>query len=319
MMGERKFGTMQRLTRGRNAGQPRQDPHSAPAMMGLFEEDATPAQGKAVIFSAKLQRRARPFSRKRGWIGCSAKSSHGARLTLWPRTADESAQFHERRVMSAGIVARQELRGGGPEQLASGARVDRHLQVEDAGENAGDVCFDDRDRSVEGERGDGVCRITANSGKLLNRSRVSRKSAAVFFEDGDGGRPEIAGARVVTEPLPGVKNVMFRGGGERGKIREPDEPFIIIREDGRDLGLLEHELGDENRVGIGGAAPGKIAAAFAIPGKEGAAKGWSGIRIHVIEENVERPTPNVQRRIQSLSFEIGRWAFGVRRLPLSEE
>ena len=35
-----------------------------------------------------------------------------------------------------------------------------------------------------------------------------------------------------------------------------------------------------------------------------------------MEENVERPTPNVQRRISESSFEIGRWAFGVRRLPL---
>jgi hypothetical protein len=43
---------------------------------------------------------------------------------------------------------------------------------------------------------------------------------------------------------------------------------MIVGDDGSDLGLLEHELGDEDRVGIGGAAPGKIAGVLAIPVEE---------------------------------------------------
>ena len=66
----------------------------------------------------------------------------------------------------AGVAAWDELRGDGPKPLASGARVDRRLQVEDAGEDAGDVRFDDRDRLVEGEGGDGVRGVTANPRKL---------------------------------------------------------------------------------------------------------------------------------------------------------
>lgn len=66
----------------------------------------------------------------------------------------------------AGVAAWDELRSDGPKPLASGARVDRRLQVEDAGEDAGDVRFDDRDRLVEGEGGDGVRGVASNSRKL---------------------------------------------------------------------------------------------------------------------------------------------------------
>jgi hypothetical protein len=65
-----------------------------------------------------------------------------------------------------------------------------------------------------------------------------------------------------------VENIGFRGGGETGEIAKPAQPFIIVRDDGSDLGLLEHELRDEDRVGISGSAPGKIAGVFAIPADE---------------------------------------------------
>src|SRR5436309_11361510 len=41
---------------------------------------------------------------------------------------------------------------------------------------------------------------------------------------------------------------------------------------------------------------------------------WPTIKsalLDCMEENVERPTPNVQRRIQRSAFNIGRWAFSV--------
>ena len=46
----------------------------------------------------------------------------------------------------------------------------------------------------------------------------------------------------------------------------------IVRNDGGDLGLLQHHFGNENGVGIAGAAPGKIASVFSIPARQRAAK-----------------------------------------------
>jgi len=92
----------------------------------------------------------------------------------------------------------------------------------------------------------------------------------MFFHDHERGGAEIPGAGVIAETLPCVENVAFRGCREGSEIGETAEPVIIIRNDSGDLGLLEHELGDEDRVGVRRVAPGKIAAIFAIPGKKGA-------------------------------------------------
>ena len=44
------------------------------------------------------------------------------------------------------------------------------------------------------------------------------------------------------------------------------QPPIIVRDDGSSLGLLEHDFGDQDGVGIVGLAPGKIAFALVEPG-----------------------------------------------------
>jgi len=152
--------------------------------------------------------------------------------------------------------------------LAAGTRIDRCLQIEEAGEDASDVCFDDRDRLVEGEGGNGVRGVSANSGERLNRRKVFRENAGVLLHYDDGSGLQISSAGVVAESLPGVKDVVFGSGGEGGEIREAAEPFIVIRNDGRNLSLLKHELGDEDRVRIGGAAPRKIARVMSVPFEE---------------------------------------------------
>ena len=47
---------------------------------------------------------------------------------------------------------------------------------------------------------------------------------------------------------------------------------MIIRDHGGDLRLLEHELGNEDRVRIAGPAPGEIAPMTTIPANKRAAK-----------------------------------------------
>lgn len=168
--------------------------------------------------------------------------------------------------MFARASARQEARCGGPELFAAGARIDRSLDVEEAGENASDVRLDDRDSLVESKGGDCVGGVTANAGQLANRFQLSRKNAAVLFLNRERGGPKIPGARVIAEALPGVKDIRLRGCGDGLEVREAPHPFIVIRNDGNDLRLLEHELGNKDRVGVRGASPGKIATVFAIPG-----------------------------------------------------
>jgi len=133
----------------------------------------------------------------------------------------------------------------------------------------------------------------------------------MFLHNSNRRRAQISRARIIAESLPGMKDVILRSRGKSSDGGKPPQPFIIIRNHSDDLGLLKHDLGYEDGVRIGGATPREIAAVFSVPGQKGAAERVSGISVHVNEENVERPTPNVQRRI-SESF-IRDWTLGVGR------
>ncbi len=54
----------------------------------------------------------------------------------------------------------------------------------------------------------------------------------------------------------------------RAGIGEAPEPVIIIRDNRGNLRLLEHDLGDEDGVGVASLAPRKNAAVLVIPVRE---------------------------------------------------
>jgi hypothetical protein len=75
---------------------------------------------------------------------------------------------------------------------------------------------------------------------------------------------------------------------------------VVIRDDGGDLRLLKHELGNEDSVGIASPAPREIAAVIVIPANKRATKNSKVVwRSHGLGANVQRRTLKVQRRIQS--------------------
>ena len=66
-------------------------------------------------------------------------------------------------------------------------------------------------------------------------------------------------AQVVAEALPRPDGIRARGSGQVGHRRETRQPGVPLRNHPIDLCLLEHDLGDEHRVGIARAPPGQIA------------------------------------------------------------
>ena len=74
------------------------------------------------------------------------------------------------------------------------------------------------------------------------------------------GRP-VKGERpaVVSQPLPLVEHVRGVRLRERPHGREAGEPALPAAVHARGLGLLEHDLGDPDGIGIPRAAPGKVA------------------------------------------------------------
>ena len=77
---------------------------------------------------------------------------------------------------------------------------------------------------------------------------------------------KISRSRIITEAFPGAQNLRFSRGGKRTDGGKPVQPPIIVWDDGSSLGLLEHDFGNQDGVGIVGLAPGKIAFALVEPG-----------------------------------------------------
>ena len=98
-----------------------------------------------------------------------------------------------------------------------------------------------------------------------------------------------------------MKHVVFGRPSQCDKIGETAEPLVVISDYRGDLGLLEHQLGDEDRVRIARAAPWQVAAVTAKPLQKRAVERASVFwRCHDLKANVERSTPNVQLSIQKM-------------------
>src|SRR5262249_46530295 len=130
---------------------------------------------------------------------------------------------------------------------------------------AGRVRFDNRNGLIKRKGRQRVGGVFANPRQFLHFVDPRRKSPAISIQHEFRGRTEISLARVVAEPLPGAENRTFSCAGESREAGEAAQPLFIIRQHRCDLRLLKHELGNENGVGIAGAAPGKIATVFVIP------------------------------------------------------
>src|SRR5919106_1136088 len=86
--------------------------------------------------------------------------------------------------------------------------------------------------------------------------------------DPAGSAVQAQAAAVVPEPLPLADDVGWRRLREGLDRRPALEPGGVTRYDPRNLGLLEHDLADEDRVRVARPAPRKVAAEPLEPGAE---------------------------------------------------
>jgi ribonuclease HIII len=153
--------------------------------------------------------------------------------------------------------------------------------------------------------------VLADSGEPLHLLDRSRKVSAVSIYNGLGGGAKISRARVVAETLPCAEHVIFGSASECGKIGKSAQPLVVIGDHGGHQGLLKHEFGDEDGVGVTRVAPRQIAAVSAIPAKKRTLEGKNFFRCG----NGSQQTPNVQRQMSNVQFRVERWALSVERFP----
>ena len=85
------------------------------------------------------------------------------------------------------------------------------MNIEESGEDAAGVGFDQRQSQVESEHCNCIGSVPTNSRQRFQLIRIARENAAEIFDDQFCAAVEIAGPRVITEALPGMAIT-----GERG-------------------------------------------------------------------------------------------------------
>ena len=114
--------------------------------------------------------------------------------------------------------------------------------------------------------------------------------SAISIHDNPGGCVKISRSCIVAQALPGVQHARFRSTRQGGEIAPSAQPLIIVRKNGGDLRLLEHELRNENGVWVAGAAPRQITAVTAIPAQQRGAEIAGVWWRDQIGRNVQRST-----------------------------
>ena len=263
----------------------------------MFEQNFALTNDKCVFLDKSLCARFGFLDRQHFRIFCPAEIIHRADAAFWfSRQANDCAQIDQRGIETHCITFRNKLRGTLPESFTADRRVNRGAHVEQASDDTRAIRFDDRDRLIESKCRECVRCIATNTGQVANRPDVTGQNPTVPILHNLGRGMEIASAIVIAEPLPGVQDIILRGARKRTEIGESTEPFIIMRDHGGDLGLLEHELRDKNGVGIVGLTPGKIAAVAPKPTEKRATERANVFwRCHDLKQK-----SNVQRSIEKI-------------------
>jgi len=188
------------------------------------------------------------------------------------RRTNQRAEIDKRRIVNAGGIFWNQRAGAFPELFPASGSIDRAVKIKQARQNASSVGFDNWNLLIKGEGRDGIGRVTTDTGKFTDCREVARKSAFMAILYGFRNRMQVASSRVITETLPRVEDVTFRSPGEGGEIWEASEPLFIIRDNGGNLSLLEHELGDEDGVGVPSLAPGEETTVCMVPTRQGRAE-----------------------------------------------
>jgi hypothetical protein len=180
-----------------------------------------------------------------------------------PRRADGGAELHQALVEIAGrAIGGQRghhLAGALPQELLAARRLHVVLDREDAGEHPGDIAVDEGGALAVGDRGDGARGVGADAGHLAERRGRPRQRAAVAVDDVAGAAVQVAGAAVVAEPGPVGEDVVERRVGQALHRREAAHPALPVGDDGGHPRLLQHDLGDPDRVRVAAPSPRQVA------------------------------------------------------------
>ena len=189
--------------------------------------------------------------------------------------ADGCAEIHQPLGVGGhvGGVGGQQAFGQRPQALPEFFVGRVALACENAAEDAFDVAVEDGFALAEGEGGDGGGGAAADAAEGFETGAASGERAAVLCGDLFGGFVQVAGAAVIAQPLPEGEHLVFGRGGKGGGGGEGGEKARVVSGNGGHLGLLQHDFGEPDAVGVA-AVPGQVVAAVLfLPADEAVGEG----------------------------------------------
>src|SRR5438445_9727102 len=122
------------------------------------------------------------------------------------------------------------------------------FDTEQAREHSNDVAVQNGLGLIEGNAADGSGGIAANPRECEHVVKVFGEFGAMPRKYGLRRFLHVAHARVVAQAFPEFVNSLRAGSGEGFDIGQRSHPAMPKREDGFDLGLLEHDFGNPDSV-----------------------------------------------------------------------
>ena len=104
---------------------------------------------------------------------------------------------------------------------------------------------------IESDGGDGRRGIGADPGQRAQSCGFLGEIAAMPLDNGAGAGMQVAGARVIAEPLPELQDFVERGCGERPNIGPACHELVKIRADCSYCRLLQHDLAEPHAIRVG--------------------------------------------------------------------
>src|SRR5262245_35612197 len=132
-------------------------------------------------------------------------------------------------------------------------------------EDTCDVRVEDGRPLAKREASNGPCRICADPFERAKCLFIGRQLAAVSRHRLAGDRVQTPWPNVVTERVPGLGHFPFGRCRERLQRRVLLEPLDILGQHPVYLRLLQHDLGNENMVGVRRVPPRQVATMTAVP------------------------------------------------------
>jgi Ca-activated chloride channel homolog len=158
-----------------------------------------------------------------------------------PRGTHESPELHHRLVESSGVCRIHQR----PERSIQ--RLKRRVRsVEKAREDPSYIPIHSGNRDPMRNARHGACGVGTDPRERAQLGEGFRNASPVALHH-DLSRPmEIAGPRVVAQPLPEAEEFIFRRARQRLRVWEPGEPPPVVGHHGVYPRLLKHDLRDED-------------------------------------------------------------------------